>query len=204
MAPLLLGAPPPQSITISSYRHAYRWTAAAGMQDLGTLGGAESFAPRCECGRVYRCWICRYWGGDTHAFRWTAAEGMQDLGTFGGDESYARGVSADGSVIVGWAETPSGIDRAFRWTATRGMEDLGTLGGAKSFCVWRKCRRLDYCRSGPRRNRRYTRGSVGGGMNDSEFSCGLYSSKDAGERGPHGRGVLSVVFAQVARGRARV
>jgi probable HAF family extracellular repeat protein len=113
----------------AGYGRAFRWTAARGMQDLGTLGGWGSGAEAVSAdGSVV---VGRAWNatGQWHAFRWTAARGMQDLGTLGGDRSWARGVSADGSVVVGRAENAAGQDRAFRWTAARGMQDLGTLGG---------------------------------------------------------------------------
>jgi probable HAF family extracellular repeat protein len=109
---------------------AFRWTAARGMQDLGTLpDGRESEARDVSAnGSVVVCQA--YTGlniplGEYHAFRWTAARGMQDLGTLpGGDWSEAYGVSADGSVVVGEAKNAAGEWRAFRWTAARGMEDL--------------------------------------------------------------------------------
>jgi probable HAF family extracellular repeat protein len=106
--------------------YAFRWTAAGGMQDLGTLSGgrSEAYAVSAD-GAVVVGWA---WNAawQPRAFRWTASGGMQDLGTLGGLASWAYGVSADGSVVVGWADDAAGQERAFRWTASRGMEDLNT------------------------------------------------------------------------------
>jgi probable HAF family extracellular repeat protein len=108
---------------------AFRWTAAGGMQDLGTLGGSGSVAYGVSAdGSVVVGWA-RNAAGQYRAFRWTAAGGMQDLGTLGGSGSVAYGVSADGSVVVGSAQNAAGQWRAFRWTAARGMQDLGMLDG---------------------------------------------------------------------------
>jgi probable HAF family extracellular repeat protein len=102
------------------------------MQDLGTLGGDESWALGVSADGSVVVGYAQNAAGDERAFRWTAAGGMQDLGTLGGGWSEASAVSADGSVVVGWADNAAGQDRAFRWTAAGGMQHLGTLGGRES------------------------------------------------------------------------
>lgn len=117
-----------------SHFHAFRWTQAGGMTDLGALGGA--FAP----GNASSAWGVSADGSvivgesalstATHAFRWTQAGGFADLGTLGGTASSARGTSADGNVVVGTSSTAGGVNHAFRWTLVGGMIDLGTTPGA--------------------------------------------------------------------------
>jgi probable HAF family extracellular repeat protein len=109
---------------------AFRWTAAGGMQDLGSLmlgTMSRAFGVSADGAVVVG-------ESGNRAFRWTAAGGMQSLGTLpGAFDSTAAGTSVDGSVVVGWVSTGDGV-RAFRWTASGGMQSLGTLpGGERSY-----------------------------------------------------------------------
>ena len=84
--------------TAGGEAHAFSWTPAGGMIDLGTLGGARSIAvavnPR---GQVVG--HSGTAGGETHAFSWTPAGGMIDLGTLGDEFSTALAVNANGQVV---------------------------------------------------------------------------------------------------------
>jgi probable HAF family extracellular repeat protein len=103
--------------------HAFRWTAARGMQDLGTLPGPGDFSEARginDAGHV----VGLSAGTDFRAFLWTPRAGMQNLGTLpGGDFSEAFGINNAGQV-VGRASAASG-DRAFLWTSRGGMQDIG-------------------------------------------------------------------------------
>jgi len=116
--------------TTTGQPHAFLWTAADGMRDLGALGAAPSMA----LGINNRVEVV---GGSGHAFLWTERAGMVDLGTLGGRTSCANDVN-DLGCIVGVSQT-SGTDtrglpvtHAFLRTPDGRMLDLGTLGGEHS------------------------------------------------------------------------
>ena len=68
--------------------------------DLGTLGGASSYAADVNSGNVIVGWS-ETSTGTTHAFRWSAARGMVDLGTLSGDAMSRAVAVLDGGQILG-------------------------------------------------------------------------------------------------------
>src|SRR5438477_7869227 len=118
-----------QGVAQNPVNHAFIWSAADGMSDLGSLGGSSYAYSVNNAGQVVGCY--EFGTGNLHAFLWTAAGGMLDLGTLGGSSSAASGINAHGQV-VGWSVTAAGDAHAFLWTAATGMQDLGTLGGSSS------------------------------------------------------------------------
>lgn len=119
--------------------HAFRWTAAGGPVDLGTLVPASnatlsSFASATSADCSVVVGFSDMPGGFIqHGFRWTQAGGMVDLVPPGGAgrSSRALDISSDGSTIVGDAEFVGGFsgfqNKAFRWTAGGGFASLGDL-----------------------------------------------------------------------------
>jgi probable HAF family extracellular repeat protein len=110
------------------------WTAGGGVQDLGTLGGASSWAYGInESGQVVGASLTAT--GERHAFLWTPGEGMRDLGTLdGARSSTARDINDHGQVVGESTFPPVGprqpATHAFVWTLGEGMLDLGTLSEA--------------------------------------------------------------------------
>src|SRR5207302_6895959 len=110
--------------------HAFLWTAADGLRDLGALGAAPSIALGINNRR-------KVVGRSGHAFMWTEQAGLVDLGTLGGPTSCANAINEAGC-IVGASQTGETdarglpVTHAFLRTPEGGMLDLGTLGGAHS------------------------------------------------------------------------
>lgn len=116
-------------VAYSGSDHAFIWTRADGMKDLGALpGGNWSIATAINSkGQV--AGYSATSGGRWHAFRWSRESGMVDLGMLPGCVSAsAFGINSDGDVVGQCLVNPSTARmRPFLWTESRGMEDLGTL-----------------------------------------------------------------------------
>ncbi|SUB82603.1 Uncharacterized protein with a C-terminal OMP (outer membrane protein) domain [Pragia fontium] len=122
------------SETSTGANHAFKYTAATGIVDLGTLGGSANVSLISTDGQVI-VGQSDTLIGDNHVFKHTDASGMVDLGTLGGGYSNVNAMSADGGVIAGSADTATGENRAFKHTDATGMVDLGTLGGTNSSAI---------------------------------------------------------------------
>jgi probable HAF family extracellular repeat protein len=128
-APVAVGAALKGSGPFGPTFHAFRWTPADGLQDLGLTTGDESMAIAISAEGTVIVGEARDANGFWRAFRWTASTGMLDIGTLGGPESAAYAVNKDGSVIVGTSLTSGTSDsnEFFRWTAKTGMQDIKTI-----------------------------------------------------------------------------
>lgn len=93
------------------------------MEDLGTLGGLNSWARGINNSGVI------VGESDTsdrrvRAFRWSNGT-MTDLGTLGGNNSSAAAINDSGD-IVGWAEDADGVRRAVIWLGGTQIRDLNS------------------------------------------------------------------------------
>jgi len=111
--------------------HAFVWTAADGMVDLGTLPGhAHSYPTAINAGGQVVGASMTADFAITRAFFWSQSTGMIDLGTLPGDDnSTAVGINVSGQVIGTSSCSSCGTGRGFIWTQSGGMVDLGSLGG---------------------------------------------------------------------------
>ncbi len=113
----------------SEDEHAFLWTQAGGMQDLGTITGSQNSIAYgiSQLGEVVGYNIV---GTNATPFRWTSKAGMQAIPAFGTIYASAAAVNNSGEIIGDYY--PNGTYsqmRAFIWTPTGGLQDLGTLGG---------------------------------------------------------------------------
>lgn len=117
---------------VGASRHAFMWSAASGMLDLGTLGGSSSSAGAINADGAV-AGVAELATGAQRPFLWTPTTGMLGLGRLGGtgNDVYAAAVS-DNLEVVGYSPAATGYRHAFYWHASRGMVDLGTLGGSAS------------------------------------------------------------------------
>lgn len=95
---------------------AWKWSAAGGLVDLGTLGGSHSVAWNADRdGNVYG------WASDAaglqHAVKWTVEGSIVDLGTLGGN-AVTGGLNKHG-VVAGWSSGADGVAHAVVFTPVR-------------------------------------------------------------------------------------
>jgi probable HAF family extracellular repeat protein len=96
-----------QTIVAKGYRHAFSWTEAAGITDLGTLGGDESSALGINnLGWIVGTSLTTNKNGLLHGFVWTPSTGMQDLDTISAHfspkdkQTYALQVNDSGVIAI--------------------------------------------------------------------------------------------------------
>ena len=115
-----------QAETDSLETHAFSWTAAGGMVDLGVAGTQSGAMDVSNSGAVI---VRRTTFPTVSSYVWTAPGSIVELGSLGGGSTVATAIN-DSGAVVGDSTTASGARHPFLWTPTDGMLDLGSLGGA--------------------------------------------------------------------------
>ena len=98
--------------------HAFIWTEADGMRDLGSLGPFDSTVPFAINNRNEVVGVNVSPSGRQRAFYWSERTGMIDLGLEADRESFALGIN-DRGVVVG-----NSASAGFTWTRQRGLRRL--------------------------------------------------------------------------------
>lgn len=112
------------STTSSGDRHAFVWSAATGMRDLGALvGGPYSKATGLNShGEVAGGYYAPDYSSVT-AFYWSAATGIRTICAVGNISESPLVINENG--VVGGVDAQG---RVFRWTLAGGLQDLGATG----------------------------------------------------------------------------
>ena len=122
-------------VPAATQAHAFLWTKAEGMQDLGTLGGPDSTAAFVNergqiAGQSYtNTTINPATSTPTQdPFFWENGK-MVDIGTLGGTFGVSFGMNNRGQVIGDSNLAGDQSKHAFMWDKKEGLRDLGTLTG---------------------------------------------------------------------------
>jgi probable HAF family extracellular repeat protein len=118
--------------------HAFVWSAAGGMLDLGVLPGAsESSAVAINNRGVVTGTSDGVPLTPPRAFRWSPATGMESLGAFtsGLVSMSFSGALNDAGLIAGESATETGDRQAFAWTRSGGLVNIDTLHSVDALVV---------------------------------------------------------------------
>lgn len=126
------------STTPAGFGHAFVWSRASGLIDLGTLPERDSSGANAINNRGV---VVGNSDGvpftPTRAFRWSAVGGMEDLGAFTpGIDSFSNAIALnDAGLIAGSSSTADLNLDAFVWTPGRGLIDISPAGSVAALPV---------------------------------------------------------------------
>jgi len=107
--------------------HAFIWDSVNGMQDLGTLGGNNSYAIAINDGGTVTGYSDITGNARTHAFVWTATGGMVDIGATvpGGGPSEGLAINSAGNVGGTLTRRSNNLASPAFWSAATGWQAKG-------------------------------------------------------------------------------
>jgi len=110
------------------HHHAFTWTMAGGVRDLGVLAGEETHVKAISDSGM----IVGYSNPGAIAYAWSEADGLHILPPLSGQCSSAEGVNSNDEVVGAYwgASTPS---HAFLWTQDKGIFDISPPGWTGTF-----------------------------------------------------------------------
>jgi probable HAF family extracellular repeat protein len=112
---------------------AFKWTAAGGMIDIGTLGGASADARAINnAGQV--AGTSRTSDYVERAFLWTPGSGMIQVSSAVDTNSVAGYLNAGGAV-AGWTRNAAGVDKGFYYSAATGLKRINGFDWGDSLAV---------------------------------------------------------------------
>ena len=109
--------------------HAYLWSKATGIIDLGVLPGGQWSQPTAVNANGEVVGISYMDDGTHRGFYWSASTGMIDIGTIGQPHATPYWIFDDGRVF-GYSEARYAyLFSSWVWTKSGGMVDMGSFGG---------------------------------------------------------------------------
>ena len=116
-----------EHVTAQGDTHAFVYTAAGGVKDLGALpAGSAAVRFLTQSGIVAGTSTTAF--GTTQVVQWSAIGALTAVAAQGAESASVVGLNEAGAMAI--AGAAAGTTRAYYWDPTRGSEDLGTFGGA--------------------------------------------------------------------------
>lgn len=112
-------------MTVNGATHAFSWTSADGLVDIGLRDDAYASLATAVNARGDVAGISILPSGETEAFVWSKTGGYVPIGTLPG--AFRPNAISESGQVVGMYGV--GYPRAFSWTPESGLIDIGTLGG---------------------------------------------------------------------------